>query len=295
MMKKYVAKLILFLLIILAHLNFGTLYFISDVLYVIVCYVLRYRDKIIMENLRNSFPDKENYYYKKIKKRFYHHLCDCIVETIKLLHISEDELKKRITVKGGGYIEATASDGHPIITYLGHYGNWEWAQETTKYYILPSISAEIYRKQHSPIATEIMNTIRQRFKTTLIPQDSAVRTLLRWSKAGKQFLVGFISDQRPNSTNLNHWATFLRQDTAVAVGGEEIGNRIHAHFVFLDIEKPQRGHYIMTFKPMELTEKEKGQRYPYTSLCLRMMEQTINRAPEYWLWSHNRWKFKRNK
>lgn|SRR5574344_2893576 len=292
-MKKYIIKFILKVLMIIAHLNTNTLYIISNVLSIIVQYILRYRRSVIRKNLRNSFPNKDKAFYRKIEKRFYLHLCDCAVETLKLLHISDDELKKRILVKGSEFIETIASDGRPIITFLGHYGNWEWAQETTKYYQRPIISAEIYRKQHNPVVTGIMNTIRQHFNTVLIPQKQAVRTLLQWNKDRKQFLVGFISDQRPNSSNLKHWTKFLHQDTAIAIGGEEIGNRINAHFVYLDIEKPKRGQYIMTFKPMELTEKEKKEKYPYTNLCLKMMEYTISRAPEYWLWSHNRWKFKK--
>lgn len=137
-----------------------------------------------------------------------------------------------------------------------------------------------------------MLAIRSRFPTLPIPQNYAARQLLRMHSDGLQFIVGFIADQRPNSKNLYHWTMFLNQDTAYATGGEEIGRHICAHFVYLDIEKPCRGQYIFTFVPMTI-EDNLTEAYPYTIKFLKMMEQTIRRKPEYWLWSHNRWEFDR--
>ena len=280
------------LLRLIAHLPFKVLYVISDVICFLLQHAIHYREKVIFGNLYRSFPEKDKAEIKQIANNFYRHLSDCIVESIKLLHITDRQLERHITVRNSNKIEELASDGRPIIVFLGHYGNWEWVQEVTRHYQHPAINAEIYRPIRNKVMDNVMLAIRSRFSTMPIPQKHAIRQLLRMHHDGKQFLVGFIADQRPNSKNLYHWTSFLNQDTAFAIGGEEIGNHLQAHFVYLDVEKSGRGQYIMTFTPI-LVEKEQTEAYPYTIKFLQMMEQTIRRKPEYWLWSHNRWEFDR--
>ena len=291
-MKKIRLAVALFFLRLVALLPLRVLYVVSDLMCFLFGRVAGYRKKTVMGNLQRSFPEKSEAELKKIAQGFYRHLCDCIVETVKLLHISDNELHRRIVVRGGDMIERIAADGRPVVVFLGHYGNWEWVQQVTRHYQRPPINAEIYRPIHDKVVDKIMLLIRGRFDTVPIPQHKAVRTLLRMRNEGQQFLVGFISDQRPNSPHLRHWTTFLHQDTAFAAGGEEIGNHLDAHFVFLHVEKPQRGHYEMTFHEMSI-DNNASEDYPYTKCFLRLIEEAINKAPEYWLWSHNRWKYDR--
>ena len=136
-----------------------------------------------------------------------------------------------------------------------------------------------------------MLKIRSRFGNLPIRQKQAFRTLLKMKQEGKSFLIGFIADQRPNSKSLNHWTTFLHQDTAYSVGGDEIGKRIDAHFLYLEVTKEKRGCYLMSFKT--ITPDCPDAPYPYTLQFMRMLENTINKAPEYWLWSHKRWRIRR--
>ena len=119
-----------------------------------------------------------------------------------------------------------------------------------------------------------------------------MRHLLRLNNEGTQFLCGFIADQRPKGVQ-RHWTTFLHQDTAYVTGGEDIGKHIHAHFVYLDVEKTSRGHYRLTFQELQPTDEDFKQPYPYTIAFLRKMEQRITAQPAYWLWSHKRWKYKK--
>lgn len=276
-----------------ARFPFGALYACSDVLCFFLRVVVRYRRKVIRKNLRLSFPEKDGKELRAIEKEYYCHLCDCIVEAVKLLHVGDEEMKRRVEVRNYALIEEMAGDGRSIILFLGHYGNWEWVQEICKYYKNPRLSAEIYRPAKSVVFNEILKRIRSRFDTVLIPQKKAVRQLLGYHKEGKQFMVGFISDQRPNHVNLNHWTTFLNQDTPYAAGGEDIGMHINAHFVYLDIQKTGRGRYVLTFKRIEPCGDNEP--YPYTRAFLGMLEKTIQAAPQYWLWSHNRWKYKRKR
>lgn len=291
MRKTFLYNLLMSLLRLEAFLPFCILYVISDTMFLFVYYILRYRRKTVNDNLYNSFPEKNDKERRKIERKFYKHFCDCIVETIKLLHLTNKEIDKRIIVTNGSLIEQIAEDGAPIILYLGHYGNWEWTPAVTRHYTRPAFNGQIYRPLHNRLMEQVMLTIRSRFHTISIPQKSAFRTLLQLKQENKQFLIGFVADQRPNSGNLHHWTTFLHQDTAYSTGGEEIGKRTGAHFVYLEIEKIKRGHYQMTFRL--IPPLQDGKEYPYTRQFMNMMENSIRRAPEYWLWSHKRWRFSR--
>ena len=263
----------------------------SNGMYLLIYYLTSYRKKTVRENLSRSFPEKNRKELKRIEKKFYHHLCDCIVESIKLLHISDREIDRRVKVDNARLIERLAEDGRPIILYLGHYGNWEWVQAVTRHYKRPAINGEIYRPLHDETMDKVMQKIRSRFDTLLIRQKQAFRTLLKMRQEGKQYLIGFIADKRPNSKVLNHWTTFLHQDTAYSVGGEEIGRRIDAHFLYLEVTKEKRGQYLMSFKTIVPDCAEAS--YPYTLQFMKMLESTISKAPEYWLWSHKRWRIRR--
>ena len=290
-MKKIQLSIIMFLLHTAARLPFGALYGLSDAIRFVVEHIIKYRRKVIRLNLRNSFPDKSEAELRLIEKAYYKHMCDLIVESVKLLHISDRQLERHINVRNAELVERLAEDGSPIVVFLGHYCNWEWVQEVTRHYARPEVNAEIFRPLRGYVSNEMFRLIRSRFNTEQIPQQKAVRRLLQLKNEGKQFLVGFISDQRPNSTNLNHWTDFLNQETAYAAGGEEIGRHVGAKYIYLDIEKTKRGHYTMTFK--DIKPVDGNEKYPYTLAFMHMLEATIKRAPQYWLWSHNRWKFKR--
>ncbi len=244
-----------------------------------------YRQRTIRENLTNAFPEKSVKELRSIERKFYAHLLDVIIETLWLFCISDKQLNKHIKVLNGELMDNLAKDGKPIIVFLGHYGNWEWAQKITWHFTRPEIKGSIYRPVKDPRFNKFMLKLRGRFGNVLIPQKKAVRTLLGWTKEGKQWAIGFIADQRPNSKNLHNWTTWLSQDTAYALGAEEIGNRVGAHYVYLDVERTKRHHYTMPYCEMEGKEP--------TLEFMQRLEQTIRKAPQYWLWSHKRWRIKR--
>lgn len=289
MKNKILYNILISLLTLLACLPLKVLYILSDIGTVIIYYIVRYRRKTVRHNLLLVFPDKSIHEIKKIEFKFYRHFCDCIIETVKLLHISDKEIDRRVKLSNGSLIEQIAESNRPIVLFLGHYCNWEWVQAISRQYKYPKINGEIYRPVHDPVMDKIMLKIRSKFGHILIPQKKAVRTILALKNTNESFMIGFISDQRPNSSNLNHWTTFLNQETAYSAGGEEIGKKINAEYVYLDIEKVKRGYYKMTFKIV--TPQEGDEKYPYTLQFMQMMETTILRAPEYWLWSHKRWRF----
>lgn len=284
-------RVLLGLLTCIALLPTGVLLVLSRGIRFVVGDMLHYRRRVVLDNLRRAFPEKDEREIRRIARGFYQHLSDLVVETVKQLHISEEELSRRVEFSGGDKVEEMAADGKPVILFLSHYGNWEWAQRMTCHYKRPSLTATVYRPVRNLVVDELMKRLRARFEIVLLSQKRTVRHLLQMDREGTQFVAVFAADQRPNSKNLYHWTPFLNQDTAYAVGGEEIGRRLNAHYVYLDTEKVARGHYRMTFRP--ITPVDDGEDYPYTRAYMRMLEQTIRRAPEYWLWSHNRWKFDR--
>lgn len=271
----------------MALLPFSVLYGISDFLYLIFYKGLKYRNVVVKRNLRNSFPEKSEAELLEIEKDFYHQLCDNIVETVKLLHISDKEVDRRIKVSGTEIVDRYAAEGHPVIVYLGHYGNWEWVTAVARQYKVPDFSAQVYKPLHDKAFDKLMLKLRSRFGSISIPKSSVLRSLLKWRNEGKKFVIGFISDHRTNSDTPHNTTLFLNQETSLVAGGEEIGNRINAAYLFLDVEKTARGHYHLTFK--EIIPNDNAINYPYTRRYMEMFEENIRRRPGLWLWSHKRW------
>lgn len=274
----------------LSWLPLGALYVLSDALRFVFEHVLHYRHEVIRLNLRTSFPEKSEEELRKIEHGFYCQLADNIVETVKLLHISDGEIDKRVKVDGAGLVERIADAGAPVFLYLGHYGNWEWVPAISRHYSRPKKSAQIYKPLRDRAFDAVMQRIRSRFGSDNIPQNQALRTLFKFRKEYGSYIVGIIDDHSPNHDRSKHFMTFLGHDrTLINVGGEEIGRRLGARYLYLDVEKPKRGHYTLTFK--EMNPQADDDAYPVSREYMRMLEATIRRDPSLWLWSHKRWRY----
>jgi len=274
---------------LLAGLPLNVLYLFSDIAFPIIYYIIRYRRRLVRENLRCSFPEKNDEEILRIEKAFYHNLCDVFIEAFKCLNISDEEMRRRVEVLNCELPERIASEGKNVFMLLGHCGCWEWYQEVSVRYNNPKKGAEIYKHIENSYFSSLMHEIRSRWDTEQIEMKQTVRTLLRWAAEGEPFLCGFIQDQRPDTT-IKDKVTFLNQDTYLSPGSEEIAKKVNAELVYLDVEKPGRGYYRLTFTQMEPNTEEQNTRFPQTRCFWRLMEQTIHRQPEQWLWSHNRWR-----
>lgn len=270
----------------LARLPLSWLYGVSDALCWVMLHVWHYRRRIVRKNLAAVFPDATDEQRLEIERSFYHHLCDLIVEIIKLLHISDAELERRIEARGSEIVDAIAQDGHPTFVLMGHFGNWEWAQHVYSLFVEPILCTQIYRPLRDTAAENLFQRIRARFDSTCLRQKHAYRSILTMKREGQPFLVAFLADQHPNSGVMRHWTDFLGQDSAYITGAEDLGRKVDARYIYLDIEQPSRGHYRMTCRLIEPVE---GEVYPYTIGYLRMMEASIRKQPALWLWTHNRW------
>lgn len=283
--------LLTFLLKAVAIWPYRVLYFISDLIFPILYYIARYRRKVVRKNLVNSFPEKSEKEIIKIEKQFYRHFCDYVMETVKLMHISDDEMRKRMRFTNIEIIEEMRKDGRPFFVYLGHQGNWEYVTSISLW-VDPSLSGcQIYHPLSSKVMDKLMYRLRNRFNTVGIPQKNTLRTILTMMKEGKQPLLGLIADQRPQRYPEPEWTTFLNQDTPIITGGETLGRRLDAHFIYGSIKCIRRGYYEITLQPIVPVE---GEEYSYSKQYMRMLEKDIKDQPHMWLWSHKRWSFKRS-
>lgn len=272
-----------------AILPLGVLYVIGDILSFIAHRVIRYRVKVVRKNLRNSFPEMSQKDLKKIEGRFYHYLGDNIVETVKLLHISGKEIDRRISMRNAHLVTDILSEGKPVILFLGHLANWEWVPALTLMFDAEVPMGALYKPLRNKVMDRVMRRIRARFPQELIPAKTAFRRLLELRRENPAFIIGFIADQRPLGASIKHWTDFMNQKTSFMTGGETIGRKVGAGFVYVETLRTKRGYIVLNYKKMEIDPDDKED-YPYTRLYFRMLEDSIRREPAYWLWSHNRWK-----
>lgn len=284
------ARIVIGALRCLSRIPFPLLYILSDVVAAVLYHIVRYRRKVVQENLVTSFPEKNPSEIRKISKRYYRFMCDTMVETVKLLTISPEVLKKRVDVTNPQIVDAELRQGTSTAILLGHYGNWEWVQEIGRYFTDNAFKGSIYHTMNNSLSEELFLSIRNRWKMHILPQAKAVRTLL--NRDNLPWSIGFIADQRPRQADKDSWVEFLNHDTAFITGPEDIGTRVGAKFFYLDIERVKRGYYRLSFT--QLQPEDDGSRYAHTRLFWKLFEKTIRRDPALWLWSHKRWKYGKN-
>lgn len=280
-------KVLTCLLRAIACLPWSILYALSDAICWVMCHIVHYRRKVIRQNLRNSFPEKTEQEIRDLEKKFYHHLSDLIVESLKLLHISDEDIRQRVSFENIGMVEKLAEDGKPLILFMGHIGNWEWCQSLAMFCQRPQHLITLYKPLKSETANNVFKCIRSRFEVEKIPSSQALKALLRYNKQGRQFMAAFIADQR--TTCMKNAMMFMGQKSTYYTGGEDLGRHLHAHMLYLYVEKTSRGHYKMTIKDLDETA-DLTKPYPYTHAFMQLLEENIRRQPEIWIWSHNRWK-----
>ena len=217
---------------LLAGLPLGFLYLLSDIAYPFLYYIIRYRRRLVRENLRYAFPEKSQQELVGIEKAFYRNLCDVFIEAFKCLNITDEEMRRRVEILNTELPERLASEGKNIFMLLGHMGCWEWYQEVGERYSNPRKGGEIYKHIENRYFSSLMHEIRSRWNTTQIEMRQTVRTMLQWNAEGEPFLCGFISDQRPDVKGKDG-VLFLNQYTWYSPGAEEISKKVNAELVYL--------------------------------------------------------------
>lgn len=287
-MSKLFSYLGVFLIKLVSYLPFPLLYALSDFFYLLIYYVVGYRRKVVNENLKNAFPNLTEEERKQIEKKFYHHLCDVFLETTKLSSFTEKELKKRVKINHSERFYELIKEGRNITVVFGHYHNWEWFAQALPIYI-PITTYGIYKPLHNKIFDKLFYDMRTRFGIVALPMQTSMRTLIK--NSDKQFSIAIIADQTPNSSDANYWTKFLNQDTPVFMGTEKISKHFDNAVVFMDIKQVKRGYLEFEFVILAENTINKKE-YEITELHTRYLEKRIIEKPEYWLWSHRRWKHK---
>ena len=277
---------------LLSLLPLGILYWLSDVLYVLLYYVAGYRRKVVRSNLEHAFPEKSPQEILRIEKRFYRHLCDIFVEMYRMWHMSAKEIRKRCVFLNNEVLRRYFDEGKSVIVVLGHYGNWEWMASYSLWMPAGIDFYTLYKPLHNPVFDRMMYKIRSRFGAEPVPKNDILRKIVEDRRAGRSFFAAFIGDQTPNKANLNFWMEFLNQDTPVLIGTEKIACKFDLPVISLRMRRVKRGYYEVDIK--NLTDSPKQLEYgELTRMHTRMLEQYIREEPELWLWSHRRWKHKR--
>lgn len=276
---------------IIACLPLSVLYLIGDVVCFFLHRVFRYRLRIVRKNLADVFKNEPVEELRHVENAFYRHLVEVFVETLKLAHISDKEMMRRVSVEGIELVNDAVARGQSVVLMLGHYGNWEWVTASAMHMDRKAVICEIYHPLRNKAFDRVMLRLRSRFGTENIPMSKSVRRLLSIHREGGVFVCGFIADQRPFSRDLKHWTDFCGIDTAYVNGGEVIGCKISAEFLYAEMLPLRRGYYKLSFSRLEPLDDNKEN--PYSRAFLQRLEASVISNPPYWLWSHNRWKRKR--
>lgn len=264
-------------------------YFLADILYVIVYHIVGYRKAVVRGNLTSSFPEKSLEEIKTIEKGFYHWFCDYIAETIKLLSISEDNIKRRMRFEGMDEINEWVKQGKSVTVYLGHYCNWEWVTSLGLHLHSEGTAAQLYHPLENKLMDRLFLHLRERFGAHSLPMKEAFKILADWQKEGRYSVTGYISDQGPGYDTMHYWPWFLNHDTPAYTGAERIARILDTPVYYFDILRPKRGYYVV--KAVKICDNPKElPKFAITEKYYKLLEASIRRAPSYWLWSHKRWK-----
>lgn len=269
-------------------LPFWLLYIIADILFVLLYHVTGYRRKVVQENLRNAFPEKSDAERAEIERKYYHHLSDLIVEIIKSITISQKQLARRMAPVNHELLERYLAEGRSVIGAAGHFCNWEWTGQS---FCLLTDKGRIivYKNLTNKVFDKFFTDVRARFGGTLVEMKQAMRKMISMKKG--QFLCVLASDQTPVRGDATYFTQFLNQPTAVFLGVEKLAKLLDTPVVFCDIRRVKRGYYTYTFVPLYEHPKETAE-YEITNAHVKFLENVIREEPQYWLWSHRRWKFK---
>jgi len=277
-----------FFLYLLSLLPFWVLYLVADILFFILYYITGYRRKVVQENLRNSFPEKSDKERRLIEKKYFKYMADLMMETIKCVSMPAKDVKQRMTVTNPEVVEQYFNRGKCILAATAHYGNWELAClrfgfTTDKKRLI------VYKPQSNQVLTDFFNSTRSRVGSEMISMKQTLRKMIQYKD--QLFFAVFASDQAPVREDSKYFTTFLNQPTAVFLGVEKLSKMINSVVVFYQIEVVKRGYYSATIVPL-CDEPKETRPYEITEAHVKYLESMIREKPEYWLWSHRRWKIK---
>ncbi|SFA87506.1 lysophospholipid acyltransferase family protein [Algoriphagus aquimarinus] len=277
----------MFAIRLISRLPLSILYLLSDILYLVARFGIKYRKEVIDENLKFAFPEKSDAECKSIRNKFYRNFTDSFAETIKLLTISEQEFEKRFQLVNTDFLEEAASSGTSVLLVSGHLFNWEMGVIGINQAIQTPVET-VYLKVNNPFFNNLINTIRTHFGGIVTEKRCFRRTMLTLAKSPRVVLLG--SDQRPPSSEKRYKRDFLNRPAVFFEGAEFLSKKMNLHIIYGKMTKIKRGHY--RYEMIKLAEPpfDKHLEHSITDKFCEMLEDNIRLQPDLYLWSHKRWK-----
>ena len=278
------------LLWIISILPFRIFYWFSDFIYLLVYYVIGYRKKTVKENLALALPHLSDKERLIIEKKSYHHLCDLFLEMIKTMSISSEEMNKRFHITNIELVKEYEDKGKSTVLLASHYASWEW---------LLSINAKtkfkrigVYKKIANKYFDKLIRNIRSKYDAELVETKKTIPLMAENEKNGVLAMYGLASDQSPKMNRAFHWDKFMGIEVPVHTGAEMLSKKYDLNVLFVKVKKVKRGFYEATFIP--ITDNPRSiPDFKITDIFLREVEKQILEAPEYYFWTHKRWKHRR--
>lgn len=263
------------------------LYLLSDIFYVLMYHVAGYRKRVVYDNLRNAFPQYEKSELKRTARRFYHHLCDLLLESAVFPFYSESKALSKITYRNIALLNELYAKGRMVMAVLGHYGNWEYLSTLALAIDHPVVA--IYKPFRNSYFDRMVQNNRKAYGVIPVPMEKIARKLIDYKKSGTPVLTLFLGDQRPMYHQIHYWTKFMGRDTPMYLGTEKLAHKLDAAVVFLKFRKLRRGRYEVEVE--QVCESPAGlEPFEITNRHVQILENLIREEPAYWLWSHRRWK-----
>lgn len=278
------------ILLFISVLPFRLLYIVSDCIYIITYHVIGYRKKTVRENIALALPHLTKKEQLKIEKKSFKHLCDVFLEMIKTLTISKVEMNKHFVFKNIDTYLEFEKKGKSIAIMCAHYASYEWAISLNSKATFDSYA--IYKKINNLYFDKLIRNIRSKFDAILITTKETIPTIVTNSKNNKLGLYGFASDQSPKIGSFYHWNKFMGIEVPIHTGAEMLAKKYDFNVLFLKTKKIKRGYYEATFEVLSENSSLVPD-YEITDMFLKLVEKQIYEQPEFYLWSHKRWKHKR--
>ena len=287
-------QLLIYLLVLpilwgVSILPFKLFYLFSDFVCFLVYRVFGYRKKVVRGNLQLAFPEKTLEEIKDIEKKFYTHMCDLFLEMIKSLSIKEKEIKERFVFTNLDEVSEYEEQNRSIIFVCGHYASYEWVISMA--YHIKHSGYVVYTPLSNKYFDRLVQKIRTNHNSFIIPKSETIKTIINNKREGNLAGYGLASDQSPQIKKAYYWREFMGVKVPVITGPEFLAKKFDHPVVFIDIQKVKRGYYEATFKILADKPHEFPD-YKITDLFIENLEAQIRKKPEYYLWSHKRWKHK---
>jgi KDO2-lipid IV(A) lauroyltransferase len=282
------------LLLGLAHLPLTVLYLFAEVIYFLLAYVVRYRWRVVTENLRNSFPEKTPAEIERIGKAFYRHFSQVIIEILKLAAISPGELRQRMRFVNPELMTRHFADKRLVLSLGSHMGNWEWILSGAALEF-PGRAAGVYKPLNNKFFESFMRRLRTRLGADAVPMLATLRYLV--AHRGQGHTLSLLTDQAAGPEDKPYWTDFLHQDTSFYTSADRLAAQLDCAVLYVGIRRVRRGYYEVTFTELpdgRVAKVASAGTFPVTEAFARQLEADMRASPEQYLWTHRRWKHKRH-